>query len=398
MSGTVEAEGWPRLISTTRWNQGAMQPRPRVGRCSPTGIPRRRAPRQCRSSASAGGKMGPAFVGREGELAVLDNLYLRAKREERPAAALITGLPGSGKTRLLGEFRRRQGASRQVNAGGYQTGAQVPLAAAGDLLRTLVNVPGAGRKLEEALFGATTSDERPLEPLRIFEAAHRALLGLEGTVVLCVDDLQWVDVLSLALCSYLVRSADAEGKGVAAIAATRPAGAGAAWPGSILGPDRITTLDLGPLERDEGVRLVSQLAPQVNRERAAELWTLAEGSPFWLGILARSGGDRDLADYLLARERGLTRDASRLLALLAVAARSLAPPELDALLTWDETRTEHAVAELERSGLGAAEAAMARVGTDLFRSPPPPRWPRHSPPKPPGLLASGPGRQAGEAV
>ena len=342
--------------------------------------------------------MAPAFVGREAELALLDDIYLRAKREERPAAALITGLPGSGKTRLLGEFRRRQGASRQLNVGGYQTGAQVPLAAAGDLLRTLVKVPGAGRKLEEALFGATTSDERPLEPLRIFEAAHRALLGLEGTVLLCVDDLQWVDVLSLALCSYLVRSADAEGKGVAAIAATRPAGAGAAWPGSILGPDRITTLDLGPLERDEGVRLVSQLAPQVNRERAAELWTLAEGSPFWLGILARSGGERDLADYLLARERGLTRDASRLLALLAVAARSLAPPELDALLTWDETRTEHAVAELERSGLVVVEASYVRIGHDLIRSsaaaqlPPLQRRELH------GLFASWLERQAGDDV
>ena len=118
--------------------------------------------------------MAPAFVGRDAELALLDDIYLRAKREERPAAALMTGLPGSGKTRLLAEFRRRQGASPQLNVGGYQTGAQVPLAAAGDLLRTLVNVPGAGRKLEEALFGATTSDERPLEPLRIFEAAHRA--------------------------------------------------------------------------------------------------------------------------------------------------------------------------------------------------------------------------------
>src|SRR2546428_668652 len=171
MSGAVEAEGWPRLISTRRWNQGAVQPRPRVGRCWPTGIPRRRAPRQCRSSASAGGKVAPAFVGREAELALLDDIYLRAKREERPAAALVTGLHVSGKTHLLGEFRRRQGASRQLNVGGYQTGAQVPLAAAGDLLRTLVKVPGAGRKLEEALFGATTSDDRPLEPLRIFEAS-----------------------------------------------------------------------------------------------------------------------------------------------------------------------------------------------------------------------------------
>ena len=145
--------------------------------------------------------MAPAFVGRKAELALLDDIYSRSKREERPAAVLITGLPGSGKTRLLSEFRRRQGASPQLNMAGYQTGTQVPLAAAGDLLRTLSKVPGAGSKLDEALFGTAPSDDRPLEPLRIFEAAHRALLGLTGTVLLCIDDLQWVDELSLALCS-----------------------------------------------------------------------------------------------------------------------------------------------------------------------------------------------------
>ena len=31
--------------------------------------------------------MAPAFIGREAELALLDDIYLRAKREERPAAA-----------------------------------------------------------------------------------------------------------------------------------------------------------------------------------------------------------------------------------------------------------------------------------------------------------------------
>jgi len=46
----------------------------------------------------------------------------------------------------------------------------------------------------------------PLEPLRIFETAHRALRQV-GRPLLLVDDLQWVDELSLALCHYLVRAA-----------------------------------------------------------------------------------------------------------------------------------------------------------------------------------------------
>jgi len=153
--------------------------------------------------------------------------------------------------------------------------------------------------------------------------------------------------------------------------ASRPAKAGAAWSDSLvreLGPNRVTNLELGPLEHDDGVRFVLQLAPQLTRERAAQIWTLAQGSPFWLGILARSGGERDLADYLIARERGLSRDATRLLALLAIAGRRLTPPEVQALLAWRDSRTEHAIAELEQSGLVIVEAVSIGIAHDLIRS------------------------------
>ena len=49
------------------------------------------------------------------------------------------------------------------------------------------------------LFAPGPADDRSLEPLRLFEAARRALLGLEGSVLLVVDDLQWVDDLAGAL-------------------------------------------------------------------------------------------------------------------------------------------------------------------------------------------------------
>src|SRR5438309_1759471 len=275
--------------------------------------------------------MSAAFVGRRVELALLDSVCSRANADNRPAAALISGVPGSGKSRLLAELRSRRRATHVLGVVGYESAFQVPLGAAANLLRELGKVSHAGQILSEFLLVPNPVDDRSLEPLRLFEAARRALLGLEGSVLLVADDLQWVDDLSLALCSYLVRSAAEEEIPFAVIAATRPTSRGLAFQDSLikdLGEERVSTIDLGPLEPDEGVQLIRQLGPQLSAQRVAELWTQSNGSPFWLGFLARSGGEHDLADYLATRQRSLRRDAARMLALLSVATRPLAVAQL----------------------------------------------------------------------
>jgi DNA-binding CsgD family transcriptional regulator len=282
----------------------------------------------------------------------------------------MTGLPGSGKSRLVAELRSRQRGIRQLSLTGYESGTQVPMAAAADLLRELGKVSGAGEMLNEFLFAPRPTDERSLEPLRLFEAARRALLGLEGPVLLIVDDLQWVDDLSIALCSYLIRSAEAEQKGLAFIAATRPASGTVAFQESLikeLGANRVSILDLGPLERNAGVQLIRELAPHHSAQRAAELWTQSKGSPFWLSILAQGSGEHELADFIGSRQRALGRDAGRLLALLAVAARPMAISDLEAVMVWDPSRTEAAIAELERSGLTVVQGIAIGLAHDLIR-------------------------------
>ena len=314
--------------------------------------------------------MSARFVGRRVELAVLESVCSSAKAEGKPAAAVVSGLPGSGKTRLLAELRSRQPAIPHLIITGYESGARVPLTAAADLLRELGRVSGAGEILNEFLYASSPSDNRSLEPLRLFEAARRAFLGLEGLILLIIDDLQWADELSIALCSYLIRSAEAEQKELALVVAGRPAGGGDAFRESLireLGSDRVSTVELGPLEREEGIRLVQQLAPQVSPQRAAELWTQSKGSPFWLGIVARGDAQQDLAGYMAARQRGIGRDPSRLLALLAVAARPLAVSELEGVIGWDPSRTEQAVAELERSGFAVVRGIAVGLAHDLIR-------------------------------
>ncbi|TMF36171.1 MAG: hypothetical protein E6I30_04415, partial [Chloroflexi bacterium] len=315
--------------------------------------------------------MSAGFVGRRVELALLDSVCSKANADNRPAAALISGVPGSGKSRLLAELRSRRRATHVLGVVGYESAFQVPLGAAANLLRGLGKVSDAGEMLREFLFGPHPVDDRSLEPLRLFEAARRALLGLEGSILLVADDLQWVDDLSLALCSYLIRSAAEEEIPFAVIAATRPTSRGLAFQDSLikdLGEERVSTIDLGPLEPDEGVQLIRQLGPQLSAQRVAELWTRSKGSPFWLGFLARSGEEHDLGGYIATSQRGLGRDAARILALLSVATRPMEAPELEALLEWDHARTEDAIADLERSGLAVVHGVAVGLSHDLIRA------------------------------
>ena len=103
---------------------------------------------------------------------------------------------------------------------GYEPARQVPLASAADLLRTLTKLGPAERQL--GILMLDSGEERSsLEPVQVFEAAHRVVRPFDSVLVL-VDDLQWVDDLSLALIHYLVRAAEADGPPLALIAAGRP--------------------------------------------------------------------------------------------------------------------------------------------------------------------------------
>jgi hypothetical protein len=71
---------------------------------------------------------------------------------------------------------------------------------------------------------------------------------------LTVDDVQWVDELSLALCHYLTRAARESEQRVAVFVATRPGAVGMSVVDA-LPPDRVVVVELGPLARDEGMQL-----------------------------------------------------------------------------------------------------------------------------------------------
>lgn len=300
------------------------------------------------------------FIGRARELEALAEVA--ATSAPGPVVAVVVGEPGSGKSRLLAEARGRSALPRSFAVVGYEPERQVPLAAASGLLRALGDVPEHGTQVEDVLFDASSAV--PLEPVRVFEAAHRAFRAFEPSL-LVVDDLQWVDELSLALCHYLVRAANELAQRVVIFAAARPGGGGVSL-ADALPPERVRWIELAPLSREEGTELVRGLDARIDRGLAAALWERAKGSPFWLEALARAGGSVVALSQLLTLQlRGASADAADILALLSVAGRPLSLPETAALVEWPLPRLQGALRQLRDRGLVAAGGA-AQLAHDLI--------------------------------
>jgi len=161
--------------------------------------------------------MASSFVGRTSELEAIRLVADSVMSNRAPGAIVLIGDPGIGKSRLLGEAGHRL-RFRQFAIVGYEPEQRVPLAASRDFVRALATI-SSDRALGP---GASPKGELPatLEPVTIFETAHRTLQGL-GPVALVIDDLQWVDGLSLALCHYLLRAAVSDRRPLLILAGTR---------------------------------------------------------------------------------------------------------------------------------------------------------------------------------
>jgi DNA-binding NarL/FixJ family response regulator len=312
--------------------------------------------------------MTAAFVGRAAELDRIRSLSRTITVDRRPAALLMVGEPGLGKTRLLGEARSVIAVRHKLAVVGYEPERNVPLAAAAELLRTLVRADPGG--LLSELLGEH-AQVAALEPIRVFEAAHRASRRLLPFVIL-VDDLQWVDELSLAMCHYLVRAAVTGPQPTGLLAMSRPSPVVASFGDALRhvfgDSDQFTLAELAPLDRADGIRLARALAPEVGTEQAATFWSDAAGSPFWLELLARSGGEHPADRVLDLRLRYAAPDAAELVALLTVGARPATLDEIETIEGWPEERVRAAVDELVAAGLAGRVERSVSLVHDLVRA------------------------------
>ncbi|MBI2781336.1 MAG: AAA family ATPase [Chloroflexi bacterium] len=308
-----------------------------------------------------------SFVGRTEELEALRGLISSARRHGAPAAGLISGEPGSGKSRLLRQAIADVDPRRCVLLAGFEPIERIPLAAAADLVRRLAHVPDHGPRLQDLAFG---SNDRTTEgALQVFEAVNRPVRAF-GPLVVAIDDLQWVDAQSLGLVHYLVNAAESAGRSLTVLAAARPSSAAQSFADGVVRPlpeGRRLSIDLRGLNLPDGIALVRAVNGDLETQTAEDLWRRAAGLPFYLEALARGHGPADLAELIIDRLRALSADAGSLLNALAVGARPLTRDDLASMLDWPNERLEHAARELAGRGLIFDELGLVRLVHDLIR-------------------------------
>lgn len=301
-------------------------------------------------------------------MSVLVDLATGAVDRPGVAIGLVIGDPGSGKSRFLEELMPRCEVSSRFRVVGYETQRGVPLASARHLLNDLSSLDPDGRQLRDLLQGAPR--DHMLEPVAVFEAVHRCSRSW-GPTLIVVDDLQWVDRQTTELLQYLIRDAQGTDRALIVVAASRPA------PGldvvrdslrSLVSSGSVAELNLRPLERQDGLRLLRGLTPTIGHGDAERLWERSEGSPFWLELLAHDPSGETRPNQLInSRLSTATSDATTLLATLAVAARPTSTIELSEWLEWDHAKVEVAIDELLATGLVVRLGSGVRVAHDLIR-------------------------------
>lgn len=220
----------------------------------------------------------PTLIDREAERLALDAALDSAA--ETGGVFLITGEAWVGKTRLLEDFAA--GASdrghRVLLGRGYRSERTLPFGVAAQLLRAALAAgwldPGAlpawavsetGRLLPELEGSATPPDEWGETRLHDAITAILTALARSGTLVVAIDDSQWMDPASASFVAYLAHRI--AGTAVLLVLATRGDDDGgselitdlASVAAGVIVLEPLTAADLGGLtsDREQAGRVIS---------------------------------------------------------------------------------------------------------------------------------------------
>ena len=302
--------------------------------------------------------MTPAVLGRDAELGVLAAFFDRA---EAPAALVLEGDAGIGKSTLwlAGVEAARERGLRVVVSRPAEAERGLAHTGLGDLFEDLLDdvLPALStprrRALEVALLLEEEADQ--IDPRTLGVAVRNALeiLAAERSLVLAVDDVQWLDPSSSSALAFALRRLD--GQSVFLLLAHR-LGEVAETPGleQAIPAGRVERMRVGPLSLGaiHGL-LQAHLGLKLPRPTLVRVHETSGGNPFFALELARAlGADvattqplrvpETLEGLVRARLAELPTDTQEALLLAAAVARP--STELLASLNVSELVLDSAVA------------------------------------------------------
>jgi DNA-binding CsgD family transcriptional regulator len=305
------------------------------------------------------------IIGRADELAATERLLTRA--ETGPAALLIEGEPGIGKTALWesGRAQARERGFRVLSSRPARSEAQLPLTGFGDLFSAaptelVASLPGPQRQaLDVALLrtepGGVPADQRTLSVATLGLVRE---LAAETPLLLAVDDAQWLDESSSAILAFVSRRLS--GSRVGLLLTLR---AGASDPldvESALSAEVWERVAVGPLSLAALHRLFeTRLGRSFPRLILTKIENTSGGNPFYAMEIARA-----LARSDEALDPGGQLPVPPTLAALTGERISALPAETRDTLAYAAASTEPTLRLLTAAGVPDPEAALQPAVAD----------------------------------
>jgi DNA-binding SARP family transcriptional activator/tetratricopeptide (TPR) repeat protein len=247
------------------------------------------------------------LVGRERELARLEEVIAAVEEDRRCRRVVLVGDPGVGKSRLVVELRRRLGERALVLVGRCLAyGEAARHAALAEVLRgALAHVEPVPVELAPLVNGDAPTAPNP----DLFRATRRALEFAAGDrpVVAVLEDVHWAPSMLLDLVEYLVGWGGDLPIVLVCVARPELLELRESWSADALAVE--------PLAEAEARLLVRSLAPAVGAARLGSVLRAADGNPLFLEQLVAFEGDPGdvppTLETLLASRLDLLPDAER---------------------------------------------------------------------------------------
>jgi class 3 adenylate cyclase/tetratricopeptide (TPR) repeat protein len=341
-------------------------------------------------------RLDSPLVGRQRELALLEQAFRRAQEERGCHMFTVLGAAGVGKSRLVNELLTSLGSEAQVLLGrcvpygegitfwpltelvrqAAEIGPALPPKEAQTRLAQLVASDSEADAIVQHLSAATGLSEREAGNEEIFWAVRRLLetVAQERPVIVAFDDLQWAEPTFLDLVEHLAewtRNAPVLLVGLARpeLLDERPT-----WGGGKL---NATTILLEPLrDTDVGQLVENLLGPgDVAGEIHRTLHVAGEGNPLFveemLAMLVDQGRlEQEESGWTVRGELGPLEAPPTIQALLSARIDRLEPPEralLERASVIGKLFSPDAVAALSPEGTDVDEKLASLMRKDLIR-------------------------------